>query len=319
MTLRNPSRAVAENLDPPSVVVSHQVRIAQTTAIFGSRTETILELRPLPPSSASTPRPQPVPLPSNENQISQQFASVIPVSGAESAPLFPLATHLNGAGASLPENTAPVRLPVNTVDSIPTLAGVSRSESYKAEATRPGIANLGRRLTASAPSRARFGFHRRSDTSPTPVRTSDSPSSRAPVTAGTSAALPEVTAPPDDSAVRVPLTPSQDKPPTSEPPHRSGIQGGKEPPSSSAPKDQRPRLMPVVTTPAPTTSEAESYSPKLVTSALPAAESPQGRKRRLPGAIDPAPGEENTSWRGWMKKKVMRKAVRYVWGVPLYD
>ncbi|KAG9008056.1 hypothetical protein FRB94_013821 [Tulasnella sp. JGI-2019a] len=77
--------------------------------------------------------------------------------------------------------------------------------------------------------------------------------------------------------------------------------------------------MPVVTTPAPTTSEAESYSPKLVTSALPAAESPQGRKRRLPGAIDPAPGEENTSWRGWMKKKVMRKAVRYVWGVPLYD
>ncbi|KAG9005909.1 hypothetical protein FRB94_001119 [Tulasnella sp. JGI-2019a] len=45
----------------------------------------------------------------------------------------------------------------------------------------------------------------------------------------------------------------------------------------------------------------------------------QGRRRRLPGALENVPEEADNSWGGWMKKKVTRQAVRYAWGVPQYD
>ncbi|KAG8990541.1 hypothetical protein FRB94_013302 [Tulasnella sp. JGI-2019a] len=88
-----------------------------------------------------------------------------------------------------------------------------------------------------------------------------------------------------------------------------------EPPSSSAPK---PQPTPAATTSTPTPPEAESCEPKAGALAPPIAET-QERKRRLPGTMDIAPEEEDNSWRGWMRKKVVRKVVRYVWGVPQYE
>ncbi|KAG9010400.1 hypothetical protein FRB93_004240 [Tulasnella sp. JGI-2019a] len=324
--LQNPSVAVPENSNPPSAAVSHKARVDQTTAILGSEAGTILEPRPLPPSSASTPRPRLAPLPFNENYVSQQFAPAIPVSRAHSvdsptvlltpesdpgspipqAPLFPIITHLNGVGASLPGNPVPVAPPSNTIDCTPMPASASVPPgSHKANMVCLETVNLGSPTTTPPPPKGRFGFLRRSVAPPTPISPLNSPSSKAPARTGTSH-LPEVTAAPSNSAA---LTASQNTPPTSTPPvSKSGAQRGKELPSSSAPKGQRLQR-PVVTTPAPTSPEAES---KLVT---PAVETPQERKRNLPGAIEAAPEPKDNSWKGWM----LRKAVRYVWGVPQYD
>ncbi|KAG8990406.1 hypothetical protein FRB94_013421, partial [Tulasnella sp. JGI-2019a] len=96
-------------------------------------------------------------------------------------PLVPLVTDLNGASGSLQKNPVPVTPPVNTVKSISTPVGASiSSRSHKANMIRSEITNLGSTTTTPILSKARFGFHRRSEAPPTPVSASDSPSSKAP-------------------------------------------------------------------------------------------------------------------------------------------